>query len=589
MERDKLINNLSGGKGYAFLTSAQKSQVNTLPQVNTVSSANLAPVPDVQIPNIQQTNPAELQGIIQSTATPTSQYSNTPSGTQVEVSTGQPVSQPSNTGIPSAQDITSAYGSTSPADQNQNDIGQRILDIYKKTTGKTAFQQQAETNAQVPVYQKQLTDINSQITALANEARAIPLQIQQENTGLGTTRGGVEPIQTARLRENAIKSLTLSSAASAVQGNLALAQQQADKAVELEFAPLEAQLQGLQLAYNLNKDILEREDKKKADALKFTLDERSRLLEEQKTNKSEILKISQATALAQAPASVIQRIQSSKDPLEAVQFAAPFLGAEEKLKLQQRELEIQKTQAEISKINNEIKNQGVPPITNPQAVKYAGALNVILGSGTFTKEQKASVVSAINSGQDPAIVIKNQAKNIMGQTLATALDKNEQTRDAMIELNSALSDYYAAGGKTGILTGSFEKVANKLGNVNDPGLVDLAVQIQASLQKYRNAISGTAYSEQEGKDIASIFPGINKGEILNSTIVKARLKTINSDIDSAYKNTLGSAYETLKSQPSSGQYEQYRSQLQQGEILVKRGNQIMAITESELQPSDIKL
>jgi hypothetical protein len=179
------------------------------------------------------------------------------------------------------------------------------------------------------------------------------------------------------------------------------------------------------------------------------------------------------------------------------------------------------------------------------------AIQTILGSSKFTAEQKKDLVASINNGEDAFSVIKNQTKNIMGQTLATALDKNEQTRDAMLQLQDSLQSFYKAGGDTDILTGNFEKVVNKLGEVNKPELVDLAVQIASSLQKYRNAISGTAYSEQEGKDIASIFPGINKGEILNSTIVKARLKTISSDIDSAYRNTLGNAYDSLKNSEKS--------------------------------------
>jgi hypothetical protein len=181
-------------------------------------------------------------------------------------------------------------------------------------------------------------------------------------------------------------------------------------------------------------------------------------------------------------------------------------------------------------------------IKNPE---YAATVNTILGSGKFTKDQVALVKNAINNGEDPMIVIKNQAKNILG-TEGTALTKYEGAKNAMQTLEGALKEFYAANGNSGIFSGNFEKVYNKLGAVNDPKLVDIAVQIAASLQKYRNAISGTAYSEQEGKDIASIFPGINKGEILNSTIVKARMKTLDSDIDGLYRTALGGGYDKLK-------------------------------------------
>ena len=41
--------------------------------------------------------------------------------------------------------------------------------------------------------------------------------------------------------------------------------------------------------------------------------------------------------------------------------------------------------------------------------------------------------------------------------------------------------------------------------------------------------------------------------------------------------------------PDGTQYSEYRSQLVEGEILIQRGNDLMAISEEELQPNDIKL
>lgn len=174
------------------------------------------------------------------------------------------------------------------------------------------------------------------------------------------------------------------------------------------------------------------------------------------------------------------------------------------------------------------------------------ALQTILGSGKFTKEQKADLTDAINNGQDPFTVIKNQAKNVMGQTLATSLDKYETAKEQLKTIDSMLSNYYSKGGKTGIFTGNFEKTINKLGEISSPELVEISTNIASALQIYRNAVSGTAYSVQEGKDIASIFPGINKTEGLNKAILSGRTKAFDTTIDAQYRNTLGSAYDDLK-------------------------------------------
>lgn len=242
------------------------------------------------------------------------------------------------------------------------------------------------------------------------------------------------------------------------------------------------------------------------------------------------------------------------------------LTESQKLKLQQEfqtksdELNF-KQQKELTDYTAKIKakydtSSGISGInsSNPQ---YAGVLSTILGSGKFTKDQVNLITNSINSGEDPFTVIKNQAKNMMPSTLATDVGNFELAKGVMTDLQRNLKEFYANGGSTGIFSGNIEKTINKLGNVKDPKLVGLATQIQSNLQVYRNAVSGTAYSVQEGKDIASIFPGINKSEGLNDAIINGRLSAFDSTIDSAYKNTLGSTYDTLKqaqqqSSPSTG-------------------------------------
>lgn len=173
------------------------------------------------------------------------------------------------------------------------------------------------------------------------------------------------------------------------------------------------------------------------------------------------------------------------------------------------------------------------------AGKGSAIAETIIASGKFTKEQAGYIRNAINNGEDPLTVIKNNVKNIMGQTEATKLTNAEATQSAMKDLKKSIQDYYDAGGNTNIFKGNFEKVTNNLGEVKDPKLAQLAVEVQAQLQAYRNAISGTAYSDQEGRDIESVFPGINKTKQLNDAIFAGRDKAIQSQIDGLYKSALG--------------------------------------------------
>ena len=200
--------------------------------------------------------------------------------------------------------------------------------------------------------------------------------------------------------------------------------------------------------------------------------------------------------------------------------------------------------AEVDAAQESLLNNGLNVHTGP----YAPALSVILGSSKFTAMEKKDLINSVKNGEDPGVVLRNRAKGIMEGATKTQLNNYEAIIESTRDLQTALTAYYATpGAKTGLFRGNFEKVANRFGEVKDPDLVDLLVQIQTQLQKYRNSISGTAYSDQEGKDIASIFPGIDKGEILNNTVAKARLKATESIVDGMYKTTLGdNAYSKLK-------------------------------------------
>src|SRR3990167_8687493 len=201
-----------------------------------------------------------------------------------------------------------------------SEIQKRLLELTGEIGGQKEAQLKAEETVGLPDFRKQLGDISGQIQSLQKEALAIPLQIQEEFKGRGVTKAGVAPIEIGRLRENAIKSLGLSAIAQTLQGNVALAQQQADRAVELEFAPKQAQLDFLKLAHEMNKDTLNREDAKRSKALEIQLAERQRVLDSQKENQqiaramaSAAVKLNPNNSLAQFNAQKVFSLNSS-DP-----------------------------------------------------------------------------------------------------------------------------------------------------------------------------------------------------------------------------------------------------------------------------------
>lgn len=176
------------------------------------------------------------------------------------------------------------------------------------------------------------------------------------------------------------------------------------------------------------------------------------------------------------------------------------------------------------------------------------AISLITGSWKFTKDQRNSMKKAIENWEDPAIVILNQAKAIMETKQSTDTANYEAAREQIYAIKDLLLEYYDKWWKTWILEWNYEKVINRLWEVNDPQLVTIATQISSALQVYRNAVSGTAYSVKEWQEIASVFPGINKSEWLNMAIIKWRLWAFDVTIDANYSHVLWqSLYNQVKS------------------------------------------
>lgn len=507
-------------------TTTFNTGVNVAPP-STVSSQNLTPTPQLNLPPAPQpTNPAVYQGaIVSAQPTPLSvgnptQFGagytkefgyNTPPTQTVQTQTsqnnafdasgnpiqvGNPALNPQfnygTTATNQNQDIATQINANGVAETKQTGFIDRLGSLYESLIGKTKAQQQAETQYQVPEYQRQLSNINSQITALANEAQAIPLQIQQESEGRGITRAGAAPIETARLRENAIKSLTLNSAASAIQGNLALAQQQADRAVELQFADKEGEIAYLEKVYTLNKDQLEREDKKKADALAIQIEERKRLLDEEKLNRAEVLKIQNAAALSGAPADVLNRISQITDPLQAAQFASPYLAQEGQLQRELLQEQINTQKANQTKVYADIAEANLKArgVQSPyQAERATRNLNQVA-----ELERKAGLFTT-GVGALLGFLPATDARNFKGEveTLKGNIFANELT---------AMREASKTGGAVGNVSDKEgDKLQNALGNLDvfqSPNDFKAnLVQVKNSINRWQATIAGRAYYETD--------------------------------------------------------------------------------------------
>ena len=241
--------------------------------------------------------------------------------------------------IPSIEQLLTQFNTPTEAENTQSALQSRIVEALGELGGRSEVQAQEEADRGIPENLRRLRELSGRLTQLQNESLAIPLQIQQESQGRGRTAAGVRPIETARLRRNAIQSLSVGAQAQALAGNISLAQQQANRAVDLEFEPLETELQQLQQLYVFNRDELQRIDKKRADELQVRLQERSRVLSDLKEESKLKQNVLLEAARNNASPETLERIREAGTPDEAIALASNALGAGFRQEMEQRAFE----------------------------------------------------------------------------------------------------------------------------------------------------------------------------------------------------------------------------------------------------------
>jgi hypothetical protein len=192
--------------------------------------------------------------------------------------TPMPTEQPVVPDVPVVPTTTTTpvTPSSTPLADNISSLIQGITEGNTSLVGKSA--ETAALNESLGVNAKSdvITSLSSQLTGLINESKAIPLQIQQsaQEGGANVTKGGLAPIQTASLRNNAIRSLAVSSQIDAARGDLQSAMAKVDRAISAKYGQIEesqkAKMANLELL--LKDPALTRENEARVEAAKARVD-----------------------------------------------------------------------------------------------------------------------------------------------------------------------------------------------------------------------------------------------------------------------------------------------------------------------------
>jgi hypothetical protein len=157
------------------------------------------------------------------------------------------------------------------------------------------------------------------------------------------------------------------------------------------------------------------------------------------------------------------------------------------------------------------------------------------------KRDQAKVMQLVANGDiraAKALIMSRVTSKMSSGERDAQLDRRN-TIEALEDMKESLNDYVVATGDTNIIKGGIEGLANKIGTTSDPRLAAIKTRVIQATQKYRNAITGAAWGEQEDAEYKTIFPSISNTNKLNQTIIDTMIPTLKGNERNAISLFLG--------------------------------------------------
>lgn len=344
-----------------------------------------------------------------------------------------------------------ARGLAAPSQAQQDVITQRnsqsglfrgLVDRTQQLFGKGERQRQIEEQLGLTQNSKALQETNLQIAQLKGE---YDKQIEAlTGQGRGITTDILNRQENKLIRQRAVEIGALSAVAQALQGNITLAQNTAKQTVNIEFEPIENEIDLLEKFLEANKSNLTAAEKRLADERQAQLDLQKEAISIQKEERKGILDIAIKAAQSGADPSTINTILSAQSQEQALSYAGGSLqtGGLNQSDLFNAELKLSDNfQKYASEANTAIRQSQVARVAFEDALKN-------LSSGQPIGAQSQALITAFNKLIDPTSVVRESeyARTPEGASLLNRIDgKAQQFKNGGVGLNEAeLTNIYNA-------------------------------------------------------------------------------------------------------------------------------------------------
>lgn len=439
------------------------------------------------------------------------------------------------------------------AQTNQSQIIGNLTDLYGQITGREAYQAQQEADLGINQQQKNLQELTNQLNAIKTEGTLTPLKIQSEFAGRGATAGGVAPIESARNRENAIQALTVGAQIQAVQGNLTLAVQQAKRATDLKYGPLEKEIEMKERQLKLLNDyVLSPLEQERKAQQELALQQQKDALATKKASESDFnenMLIAQQAGMTNLEALEARRLFEAGRIDEANGIIAQYSSPKNQYQT------VSEGQTLIDPRTGKIIYQApktYKPSTSGSSLygtysgggaQYGSNLEAVIGRTENIIGSKFSLDAFRNNiarARNDADKINSIATVVLKGASADERKDFSQKAQALNSIDKAIAEL-DNGVKTGFMQNAAQYSFNMFGKDYDPKLAQIRSLLTSAIQPYRSSITGAAWGEQEDAEYQNLFGSTKYSpeELKNRLItLKGIMKESTASMLNAYVNPL---------------------------------------------------
>jgi len=445
--------------------------------------------------------------------------------------------------------INNSLSATTPVTDTSTELVKKISGLMGETTNKEAYTQeqkqlfgQTELEAKQKQLQAEATALQNESKALQNETLAggsIENKLQQRFAGTGATRGETSVDKTMALRENQIKqadlasrSLLLESQYAINKGELDIATQKVNDAVNARYSPIEKEIDNNTKLLQLYAPFMTIEQNKIANEKQQANEQKKTELADKKKQQTDVINFAQTNGDSNTASKALQL-----DPNSST-FTQDLAKLQGQVKVDQTD-KVYK-QLQIQKLQQDIENNGVNSNDASTLIAYAqqyastGQIPTGLPKGTFGTVSALAKELPKTTGE----IVDNNTGIKPNKLSSSQLEGLAALRDLTIKLDQAKTQFSSLN--TGLIGGTFGNVfpskERQDYNIVKNEIVDLLSR----------ARSGAALTESEIKTYTDKLPGtFNKTFCAGTSgqnLLDGLKKSISDKLDTTLKANGASMY-----------------------------------------------